>query len=235
MCTLVVLNRVVPGLPVVLAANRDEFFGRPATGPIVLDPETGVVGGRDLVAGGTWMGVGPGGFFAGITNQRIYGERDPTLRSRGEIVLEVLRAGESRGTDAARAWLESIDAAAYSPFNLIFGTADALWVAYGRRDLKIEPVPVGVHILPNDVLDSAEFPKVERIAHRLGGVEGRGLPRAWPALVERLVEVMGDDTPPETLPAEPLSSLPLAARAASRAARASRPSSISVTGPSAAA
>ena len=93
MCTLIVIHRVVPGLPAVFAANRDEYFDRPATGPIVLDPALGIVGGKDLVAGGTWMGLTPGGFFAGLTNQRQYGGPDRARRSRGEVVLETLSRG----------------------------------------------------------------------------------------------------------------------------------------------
>ncbi|HCH64286.1 MAG TPA: hypothetical protein DFR83_15890, partial [Deltaproteobacteria bacterium] len=57
MCTVVLLKDVVEGMPVLLAANRDEFFDRPAAGPGMLDPALGIVGGRDLQAGGTWLAV----------------------------------------------------------------------------------------------------------------------------------------------------------------------------------
>jgi len=218
MCTLIVIHRVVPGLPAVFAANRDEFFARPSVGPRVLDPETGVVGGRDLTAGGTWMGLAPGGFFAGLTNQRQLGGAARGRRSRGEVVLETLRAGARGGVAAARAYLEGLDGRDFNPFNLIYGTAEALWAAYGRLDgdgaLRFEPVPPGVHVLPNDVLDSAAFPKVKRIRDRLGD-----LPADWPGLRARLIDVLADDVPPAELPDEPDIGLPPAALAAMHAVK----------------
>lgn len=204
MCTLIVMHRVVPGLPAVFAANRDEFFDRPSTGPAVLDGATGIVGGRDLTAGGTWMGLSPGGFFAGLTNQRQPGGSRAGRRSRGEVVLETLRAGARGGLPAARAWLDGVDGGDYNPFNLVFGAAEALWVAYGREGpLRFEPVPPGVHVLPNDVLDSAAFPKVGRIRGAL-----RDAPGDWPGLSQRLIAVLADDTPPAELPDDPDGELP---------------------------
>lgn len=207
MCTLIVIHRVVPGLPALFAANRDEFFARPSAGPMVLDAETGVVGGRDLTAGGTWMGLSPGGFFAGLTNQRQPGGADRSRRSRGEVVLDTLRAGARGGLPAARAYLEGLDGRDFNPFNLVFGTAEALWVAYGRATgdgaLRFEAVPPGVHVLPNDVLDSTAFPKVARIRGRL-----TELPSDWRGLRARLIEVLADDTPPARLPEAPTETLP---------------------------
>lgn len=217
MCTLVIIHRVVPGLPAVFGANRDELYGRPSAGPGVLDPALGIVGGRDLVAGGTWMGLSPGGFFAGLTNQR-QAAADPSRRSRGEVVVETLRAGARGGIEGARACLEALDAAAYNPFNLVFGDAGALWAAYGRDDLRFEPVPAGVHVLPNDVLDSPAFPKVERIRAGLAD-----LPADWPALRDRLAAVLADDTPPPSLPDEPDSPMPAEVRAALHAVRVRLP------------
>lgn len=213
MCTLVILHQVVPGLPVVLAANRDEFFSRPATGPMVLDAARGIVGGRDLSAGGTWLGFTAGGFFAGVTNQRQR-QKTEAAGSRGQVVLDVLRAGAEGGVAAAQAWLDGLDVTRYNPFNLAFGDAAGVWVAYGRGALTVEQVPVGVHVLPNDVLDSPAFPKVERIRERL--VE---LPGAWPGVAERLMAVLADDVPPGRVPDEPGSALPEAVRGALHAVK----------------
>lgn len=218
MCTLIVIHRVVPGLPAVFAANRDEYFDRPAIGPTVLDPALGIVGGKDLVAGGTWMGLTPGGFFAGLTNQRQYGGADPAKRSRGEVVLETLRAGARGGVEGARAYLAALDAAAFNPFNLVFGDAGALWAAYGRQAMAFEPVPPGVHVLPNDVLDSPAFPKVRRIQDGL-----RELPADWRGLRARLIAVLSDDTPPAVLPDEPGGSMPDAIRGAMHAVKVRLP------------
>ena len=71
MCTLIVLHRCVPGRPLVVAANRDEFLDRPAEGPALRSSRTGqIVAPRDLEAGGTWVGVSARGVFAGLTNLR---------------------------------------------------------------------------------------------------------------------------------------------------------------------
>ncbi|HEY6877595.1 MAG TPA: NRDE family protein [Polyangiales bacterium] len=162
MCTIVAVRGVRPDAPLVLATNRDEFFQRPATGAVRLLDAPPTVGGRDLVAGGTWMGVTRDGLFVGVTNQRG-APRDPDKRSRGELVLEALKLGSvERITD----YLTTVQGDAYSPFNLMWGDASALRVGYGRADrrlVEIAEVPTGVHVLPNDRLDSPDFVKVERV------------------------------------------------------------------------
>jgi uncharacterized protein with NRDE domain len=195
MCLMIVLNQVRRDFPVIVAANRDERYDRPATGPQVLAPR--IVGGRDLVAGGTWLGATAGGFFAGLTNQRTWRAPDPARRSRGEVVLALLAAG---GREAAEAWLRAVDPADYNAFNAIFGDADGLSVAYVRHDrLRVEPVPPGVHVLPNDVLDSADFPKAGRVAARALEV----LDRPWEALVPALREILADHAVPDPVPPPP--------------------------------
>jgi hypothetical protein len=158
MCTILIGLGTDARWPLVIAANRDEFLHRRSAPPRVLLDHPRVVGGLDLVAGGTWMGVTPAGFFAGLTNQpHLPGRTAP--RSRGEVVLEVLRLGSE-----ARAWLAALPTAEFQPFNLVFGTADGLTVAYARpgEPTWFEEVPPGFHVLPNDTLNSPRFPKVER-------------------------------------------------------------------------
>jgi len=160
MCTLLIGLQTDPRWPLVIAANRDEFLKRPATPPMRLSEAPRVVGGRDLVAGGTWMGVTPGGFFAGVTNQaRAPGP--PAPQSRGSAVLHVLTLGE---VEAAAQWLRGLVASDYHPFNLLFGTAEDLRVAYARpgEPVEVAAVAPGFHVLPNDILNSPRFPKVER-------------------------------------------------------------------------
>ncbi len=143
-----------PALPVILAANRDEFYARPATPPVALAP--GIVGGRDLISGGTWLALRTDGAFAAVTNQRSFGARDPARRTRGELPLALL-AGAARELPRIAA---AIDAAAYSAANLIFGSADAIWVAYLRPDdgprgtVEVVALGPGLHVLANDRLES---------------------------------------------------------------------------------
>src|SRR5262249_26744359 len=147
----------------VVAANRDELLARPYAPPRLLAP--GILGGVDLLAGGTWMGATARGFFAGLTNVRPIGGADRGKRSRGEIVLAVLGADDPDG------WLRALDPTAYNPFHLLYGDATALRVASappGATAVALDAVPAGVHVLPNGPLDAPTFPKVAR-ARALAG------------------------------------------------------------------
>lgn len=188
MCTAIILNGVGPDHAVVVAANRDEFRARPAVGPVQLLSHPRAIGGRDQAHGGSWLGVTEAGFLALLTNQPEPGGPRPAARSRGEIVLEVLRRGDA---DGARAFLAELDGSAYNSFNLLFGDAGGLEVAYGRADhaaIEREPVPPGLHILPNGRLDDPALRKVVR-ARAL--VEPH-LGAAWPALSAHLAAALAD-------------------------------------------
>ena len=106
MCTLIVLHRCVPGRPLVVAANRDEFLDRPAEGPALRSSRTGpIVAPRDLKAGGTWVGVSARGVFAGLTNLR------PTTVPEDKTGEEKTGEGDGLGGLSARAWADRLDRA----------------------------------------------------------------------------------------------------------------------------
>lgn len=193
MCTIIVLNQVHAEFPVVVAANREEFYARPTAGPEVLLTQPVAVGGRDLLANGTWMGATAGGLFVGLTNQRSYSGNVTGLRSRGELVVEALRAGSR---EAVRALMEATDASLYNSFNLIYGDAAQLEVAHGRRQsgsIEIEEVPTGVSALSNDRLDAPDFPKVQRARQ----LSRKHIDAPWPALSIALHQVLGDHQQPQ--------------------------------------
>jgi uncharacterized protein with NRDE domain len=188
MCTALVLNHVRSDYPLVLATNRDEFYARRSSGPLRLLDTPSTVGGRDLVAGGTWMGVTQQGLFVGVTNQRTARPPDRSRRSRGALVLEALALGE---TEAISALVRGLDGREYNGFNLLWGDATQLYVGYGReqqREVAIEPVPHGLHLLPNDRLDSPDFPKVARARSLLAPQ----LQADFPALLEALQSTLAD-------------------------------------------
>ena len=197
MCTLVILRHIHPEWPLVLAANRDEYYARPAVGPQVLSPASPrVVGGRDLERQGTWMGVTDGGLFVGLTNQRGSAHLSRAPRSRGEVVLNALRTG---GVEGVERYLAGLDAREYNPFNLLYGDAEVLRVAYARPDserVTSEDVPPGVHVLPNDVLDSPALPKVTR-ARTLAAAAAR---MPWSESVQALQRLLADHQLPECTP-----------------------------------
>jgi len=156
MCLIVFAWRPGHPMPLVLAANRDEFYARPSL-PLAIWPEApGVHGGRDLEAGGTWLGIGPGGRFAALTNIR-----DPAQpagrRSRGELPAAFLR-----GSLSPEAYLTQVAAQAqeYSGFNLLAGTAEALWY-YHARERTPRALPAGLYGLSNACLDSP-WPKLRK-------------------------------------------------------------------------
>ncbi|MGH7266790.1 MAG: NRDE family protein, partial [Candidatus Rokuibacteriota bacterium] len=88
MCLLALWVGRAPDAPLIAAANRDEFFGRPAAAPAEIEP--GIVAGKDLLAGGTWLGVSRHGLFVAVTN-RPEPARTAASYSRGLLALEALR------------------------------------------------------------------------------------------------------------------------------------------------
>ncbi|NTX13513.1 NRDE family protein [Myxococcus sp. CA056] len=200
MCTIIILRQVHPEWPLVLAANRDELLVRPATGPQVLLESPRAVGGRDVERGGTWMGVTNEGLFVGLTNQRGGQARGPAPRSRGEVVLQALGAGTVEGIER---YLDTLSGEDFLPFNLLYGDARTLRVAYarpGQSRLRREDVPPGIHVLPNDVLDSTELPKVQRARKLAEGL----VHEPWSRFEGGLKALLADDLLPplEALPAQ---------------------------------
>lgn len=207
MCTLVVASRLRPDLPLLVAANRDEFLGRPARPPSELRP--GLFAGVDLEKGGTWLGATASGLFVGLTNQHTEHLLGPAPRSRGEVVLGALQAGS---LDRALDVLREVETDLYNPFNLLVGDAERLVVAYSWRGPRMEllDLPPGLHVLANDALGSPLYPKTRRadaLARPL-------LERDWSELGPALGTMLGDhalpplpvpataDPPPATVPDE---------------------------------
>jgi uncharacterized protein with NRDE domain len=195
-CTIIAINAVHPVAPLIVAANRDEIYARPAAAPKVLADDPRVVGGQDLQDGGTWMGLSDRGLFVGLTN--IFTLTQGDYRSRGEIVLELSKAA---GVDEALARLDAmVSDALYRPFNLLVGSASALH--YARLDesegLTIRVVEPGVHVLPSTAaLDDLGTPKV---AHAMALLEGVTDITNKEALLAHLFELIGNHEQPERLP-----------------------------------
>jgi uncharacterized protein with NRDE domain len=192
MCVIVLFFRVHPQLPLVIAANRDEYYARPSSEPVLLSESPRVVGGRDLVRGGTWMGFAEGGMFVGLTNQRTIGPPEPARRSRGEVVLNALRAGSIGGIEQL---LASTDARAFNPYNLLFGDARQLRVAYAREGdpiVRVHPLEAGLYVLDNDSLGTP-MPKVTRAEELARPL----FSRPWFELFPALHTMLADHAMPE--------------------------------------
>jgi len=179
-------------LPLVVAANRDEWRDRP-TEPAGWWPDhPEILAGRDLKAGGTWMGITRRGRFAAVTNFRDPSDKRSTARSRGELVTDFLLS-----TDSAATFLGALHGRAreYNGFNLIVGDGAALWY-YGSREGEAREIPPGIHGLSNHLLDEP-WPKVVR--GRLAMQEALGDPDPSPRLFAMLAD--GHGAPDEALPA----------------------------------
>lgn len=157
MCLILFAHRQRSDLPLVLLANRDEFLAR-ATAPMAPWAEAPeVVGGRDLQAGGSWLGVAADGRWAAVTNVRE-GERTRSGGpSRGWLVRDFLQGSESPEIFIARNAPQFAD---YAGFNLLLGDGRDLWYV-GNREGPSRLLPPGVYGLSNGRLDTP-WPKVER-------------------------------------------------------------------------
>jgi uncharacterized protein with NRDE domain len=160
MCLIVVGWRSHPDYPLVVAANRDEFFARPSS-PIARWPDAPqVIGGLDLEAGGTWLGITESGRFAAVTNVREPGMAKGDC-SRGTMTRDFLTANTSADNFAAQ-----IDCRRYSGFNLLLGDGDSL-VYYSNRDTPPRRLEPGIYGLSNHLLDSP-WPKLLAARQRFG-------------------------------------------------------------------
>ena len=160
MCTLIALHRPHPRVPLVVAANRDEYLDRPAAGPALLEYEGHrMLAPRDLRAGGTWLGLNEHGVFAALTN-RPNPSPDASLRSRGLLVLDALREGS-----AARAAerLAGLPGRAYNPFNLFVADGERAFVAVYQGAPRVTELAPGAHLIGNADPDDRSVAKVSRL------------------------------------------------------------------------
>lgn len=173
MCLLVLAYRVLADYPLLLAANRDEFYDRPAA-PAQFWPEAPqLLAGRDLLAGGTWLGVSRDGRFAAVTNYREVPTATQPPRSRGDLVRDYL-LGEARAAD----YVPSLPnhAARYAGFNLLCGDHESLWW-YSNRGGPPRRLAPGIYGLSNDLLDTP-WPKVQASKAALAGLCAHSAPPA---------------------------------------------------------
>jgi uncharacterized protein with NRDE domain len=158
MCVIFLACDVHPKHPLIVLANRDEFYNRPTAAAGRWDDHPHVTAGRDLVAGGTWLGVTDGGKFAAVTNYRDPNSLTGTL-SRGRLVADFLI-----GDEAAETYIDRVaeNEFRYSGFNLLVGE-----IAGGKSELfyfsnrggRVEKLEPGIYGLSNHLLNTA-WPKV---------------------------------------------------------------------------
>jgi uncharacterized protein with NRDE domain len=150
MCLVLVALGVRSDAPLVIAANRDEFHARP-TAPAAFWPEpAGMLAGRDLLHGGTWLAVARSGRFAAVTNIREPSRHRRDSRSRGELPVQFVDAGTDPGSWLGALWAREGE---YGGYNILVGDAGSAWYASNRDPSGPRKLSGGLHGLSNSILD----------------------------------------------------------------------------------
>ncbi len=185
MCLLVFNWQPDSDFPLVFVGNRDEFHERPAEPMAWWSQPAGLLAGRDVTGGGTWLGVTRSGRFAVVTNYREMGASRPGAPSRGALVTRFADAGND-----ARAYGERLEASAddYAGYNLLFGEPTRGWLSvYSNRDGPARPIEAGVHGLSNHLIDTP-WPKLVRTRERLQAALASGRAPAADDLLDILAD-----------------------------------------------
>ena len=165
MCLIAFAWRSHPRYRLAVAANRDEYFGRPAAPAGFWDDHRNVLAGRDLEAGGTWLGITLNGRFAALTNYRNPADKETGAPSRGALVADFLT-----GRTNAEEYVELVEkrGADYNGFSLLVGDVGSMFFFSNRGDRATRVAP-GVHGLSNHLLDTP-WPKVEKAKARFAAL-----------------------------------------------------------------
>ncbi|MBX5455070.1 MAG: NRDE family protein [Acidobacteriia bacterium] len=195
MCTVVLLLRPDNPWPLLLAANRDEMLNRPWLAPAAHWPEyPGIVGGRDSLAGGTWMAVNAHGVVATVLNRPGSLGTEPGKRSRGELPLIALV--HSSAAAAARA-IAALDAGAWRRFNMVIADAKEAFFLRGLGEgyPHIKPLPEGLSMVTAHDPNDATSPRIARHLPKFLAAPVPRPPDDW----ESWLAIMADSSgPPES-------------------------------------
>ncbi len=186
MCLIVFAYKYHPHYPLILAANRDEFYERPTKKAHFWNDHPDLLAGRDMKYGGTWMGITRSGRFAAVTNFRDKTEFREHPLSRGLMVNEFLTSHETPKT-----FLKGIipREGEYNGFNLLVGDLTSL-IYYSNRSRKMKALKPGVYGLSNHLIDTP-WPKLVRTRQALTEIiEGSD-----PVNMDQLSCILYDQTP----------------------------------------
>jgi uncharacterized protein with NRDE domain len=186
MCLIVLGYRQHPVWRLIVAANRDEFYARATAALAYWEDAPEILAGRDLLGGGTWLGITRSGKVAAVTNFRDASAPCEKAPSRGLLVANYLR-----GDEAPRSYVETLRASAnqYNGFSLLVGDREALYYYCNRENLARELRP-GVYGLSNHLLDTP-WPKIVRAKRAL-----RRLIDMREVEPKRILNVLSDTTCP---------------------------------------
>ena len=185
MCLATLALNAHPDWPLILVGNRDEFHARPAA-PMSHWFDQPILGGRDLEAGGSWMGLGDNNRFALVTNHRDLRRAKPdNARSRGNLVTDFIHSPLD-----ARHFCAALEADSYAGFNLLLRDHTG-WYHYSNISRRCQPLNQGLYGLSNALLDTP-WPKTLLARTRLQQQLAQGLPQP-----EQLLRLLHDRSRPE--------------------------------------
>jgi hypothetical protein len=163
MCLLAVQYQLVPESPILVAANREEYYDRPSLPPSIQSGKPRVLCGIDQRAGGTWLGVNQNGLFVGMCNRATlmpqFGHR-----SRGQLCLDLLRCTSARkALDKAQGELSKTR---YEGCNLMIADGKSGWVIHSEEDHEVVELQEGLNIIGSRNLNDPTDERVQ-MAKRL--------------------------------------------------------------------
>jgi len=186
MCLLVFAWKVHPSYRLIFAGNRDEFHDRPSAPMAWWQDRPAILAGRDLQAGGTWLGLSKRGDFGVVTNYRELQRPVPGMPSRGGLITHYL---DSHLPSAQFVSELASEADRYAGFNLLLADARQMHYASNRAEPFARALDPGVHGLSNHLLDTS-WPKLARTRERF-----RALIAAPEPSLDDLLGMLGDRDP----------------------------------------
>ncbi len=179
MCVVALAYEAHPRWRIILAANRDEFHERPSSPLSKWNAPSPVIAGRDLLSGGSWLGVSETGRLAVVTNIRTPEGPQPGKHSRGKLVTDWLEGGD----------LELAEAKAYNPFHLLVVDQTKIWLISNRPEPSRVALSPGLHTLSNGQ-PSEPWPRKERLEQAFSAWLNDS-PESLPALFNILADEEG--------------------------------------------
>jgi uncharacterized protein with NRDE domain len=191
MCLIALFFRAVEDAPLVVGANREEFYARGGEPPRLLDGPVRAVAGTDPTAGGTWLGLNAHGVLVAVTN-RAKSRPPDRPRSRGLLARDLL--GCPSATAAVEAAARALDGDDYAGCNVVCADAESAAVIHAGDWLRVRLLPPGIHVLANRDVNDASDP---RVMYALDWLERRKYGCSQQAVValEELCAQRGDGGP----------------------------------------
>jgi len=192
MCLIALAYRHFPDLPLVMIANRDEFYAR-ETAPLHkwTDTPISIIAGRDMQEGGTWMGISEKGHIAALTNFRDPAHMQEGKPSRGKITQEFLSGNTSI---AEMPQYLRTRGRSFNGFNLLFGTIDEMYY-YNNVEDRYQQLYPGIYGLSNAFLDTP-WPKVQKVRELIANTRESPDADAWITAMQN-----AEEAPDALLPA----------------------------------